>query len=161
MLRDIYGDDERFEQTSTGAESRAMYFTGDGAQARRGRLLLDHGPHRRCASTSPAIASARWKSKARWSITRRWPKPPSSAGPTKSKAKPSVAFVTLKAGSRSSNALKEELKSHVVKKIGAFARPDEIRFTADAAQNPQRQNHAPVAARHRRWARVGRYDDFG
>ncbi len=36
-------------------------------------------------STWRAIASARWKSKARWSIIRRWPKPPSSAGPTRSR----------------------------------------------------------------------------
>jgi acetyl-CoA synthetase len=40
-----------------------------------------------------------------------------------------VAFVTLKAGHTASDALSAELKAHVVKAIGAIARPDEIRFT--------------------------------
>ena len=42
-----------------------------------------------------------------------------------------VAFVTLKEGKQPSPALMEELKEHVVKKIGKIARPDEILFTAD------------------------------
>jgi acetyl-CoA synthetase len=42
-----------------------------------------------------------------------------------------AAFVTLKEGHASSDALREELKGHVVKKIGALARPDDILFTAD------------------------------
>ena len=43
-----------------------------------------------------------------------------------------VAFVTLKAGvSHRREALADELKEHVVKKIGAIARPDDILFTAD------------------------------
>ena len=40
-----------------------------------------------------------------------------------------VAFVTLKKGDRRvTEALKKELAAHVVKEIGAIARPDEIRF---------------------------------
>ena len=43
-----------------------------------------------------------------------------------------AAFVTLKEGDASpSEALADELKEHVVKKIGAIARPDDILFTAD------------------------------
>jgi acetyl-CoA synthetase len=42
-----------------------------------------------------------------------------------------AAFVTLKEGHPASDALANELKSHVVKKIGALARPDDILFTAD------------------------------
>jgi acetyl-CoA synthetase len=42
-----------------------------------------------------------------------------------------AAFVTLKEGQTSSDALVAELKEHVVKKIGAIARPDQILFTAD------------------------------
>jgi acetyl-CoA synthetase len=38
-------------------------------------------------------------------------------------------FVTLKAGVAATDALKKDLQSHVVKEIGALARPDEIRFT--------------------------------
>jgi acetyl-CoA synthetase len=40
-----------------------------------------------------------------------------------------VAFVTLSTGNAPSEALKKELMAHVVKEIGALARPDEIRFT--------------------------------
>ena len=39
------------------------------------------------------------------------------------------AFVTLKAGQTPSAEMKNELSEHVVKEIGALARPDEIRFT--------------------------------
>jgi acetyl-CoA synthetase len=39
-----------------------------------------------------------------------------------------VAFVTLAAGHHAEPALKEELKGHVAKVIGSFAKPDEIRF---------------------------------
>ena len=42
-----------------------------------------------------------------------------------------AAFVTLKEGHPASDALCEELKSHVAQKIGALARPDDILFTAD------------------------------
>ena len=40
-----------------------------------------------------------------------------------------VAFVTLEGTHKASDELKEELRSHVAKEIGALARPDEIRFT--------------------------------
>jgi len=39
--------------------------------------------------------------------------------------------VTLKGHVAATPELKEELKAHVVKKIGALARPDEILFTAE------------------------------
>jgi acetyl-CoA synthetase len=42
-----------------------------------------------------------------------------------------AAFVTLKEGSRATAGLKDDLKEHVVKKIGAIARPDDILFSAD------------------------------
>ena len=42
-----------------------------------------------------------------------------------------AAFVTLKEGQTPSDALAAELKEHVVKKIGAIARPDQILFSAD------------------------------
>ena len=42
-----------------------------------------------------------------------------------------VAFVTVKEGVKSSPQLVDELKAHVVKKIGALARPEEILFSAD------------------------------
>ena len=39
-----------------------------------------------------------------------------------------VAFVTLKKGQQTSPELREALRSHVSKEVGAFAKPDEIRF---------------------------------
>ncbi|HXV28417.1 MAG TPA: acetyl-coenzyme A synthetase, partial [bacterium] len=42
-----------------------------------------------------------------------------------------VAFVTLKEGTHSSKELIQELKEHVVRKIGALARPEDILFSAD------------------------------
>src|SRR5437588_2577106 len=38
-------------------------------------------------------------------------------------------FVTLKGGTPPTDDLKKDLREHVVKEIGALARPDEIRFT--------------------------------
>jgi len=37
--------------------------------------------------------------------------------------------VTLEGTHKSSDSLKEELRAHVAKEIGALARPDEIRFS--------------------------------
>jgi len=42
-----------------------------------------------------------------------------------------AAFVTLKEGVAATPALMDELKAHVVQKIGAIARPDQILFAAD------------------------------
>ena len=39
-----------------------------------------------------------------------------------------VAFVTVKSGIEVSRGLKEELRDHVSKHIGAIAKPDEVRF---------------------------------
>jgi acetyl-CoA synthetase len=40
-----------------------------------------------------------------------------------------VAFVTVQMGQTADDALRGQLKEHVVKEIGAIARPDEIRFS--------------------------------
>jgi len=42
-----------------------------------------------------------------------------------------AAFVTLKEGIVTNGDLVNQLKSHVVRKIGALARPDDIVFTAE------------------------------
>ncbi|MBI1950676.1 MAG: acetyl-coenzyme A synthetase, partial [Acidobacteria bacterium] len=42
-----------------------------------------------------------------------------------------AAFVTLKEGIQSDGDLVSQLKGHVVRKIGALARPDDIVFTAE------------------------------
>src|SRR4029079_16761821 len=40
-----------------------------------------------------------------------------------------AAFVTLNGGVAADDTLKKELRDHVGKEIGAFAKPDDIRFT--------------------------------
>jgi len=42
-----------------------------------------------------------------------------------------AAFVTLKEGHQPTAGLKDDLKEHVARKIGAIARPDDILFSAD------------------------------
>jgi len=42
-----------------------------------------------------------------------------------------AAFVTIKDGTPTSKELMEEIKAHVVKKIGALARPDDLIFASD------------------------------
>lgn len=42
-----------------------------------------------------------------------------------------AAFVTLKEGNQPSEAMRQELMQHVVHKIGAIARPDDILFAGD------------------------------
>jgi acetyl-CoA synthetase len=40
-----------------------------------------------------------------------------------------AAFVTCRPGRTPDDALKQELREHVAREIGAFAKPDDIRFT--------------------------------
>jgi acetyl-CoA synthetase len=49
--------------------------------------------------------------------------------PDELKGQALVAFVTARAAFAPNETLRAELKDHVVKEIGAIARPDEIRFT--------------------------------
>ena len=42
-----------------------------------------------------------------------------------------VAYVSLRGGATFSDTLKDELKAHVVEKIGTIARPEEIIFSSD------------------------------
>jgi acetyl-CoA synthetase len=42
-----------------------------------------------------------------------------------------AAFVTVKQGIKATDRLMDDLKEHVVRKIGAIARPDQILFAAD------------------------------
>jgi acetyl-CoA synthetase len=49
--------------------------------------------------------------------------------PDEIKGQAIVAFVTLEAGHKPTEKLRLELRDHVAKEIGAFARPEEIRLT--------------------------------
>jgi len=51
------------------------------------------------------------------------------ARPDELKGSAIIAFVTLEGGREATEELKEELRRHVAKEIGALARPEEIRFS--------------------------------
>jgi acetyl-CoA synthetase len=129
MLRTIYGDDERYRQQYW-SQIDGVYFAGDGARRDQdgyfwimGRIddVINVAGHRLgTAEIESALVSH--EAVAESAIV---------AKPDDLKGSAIVAFVTLEGGRTPSDALKEELRQHVAKEIGALARPDEIRF-ADA-----------------------------
>ncbi len=73
-----------------------------------------------------------------------------------------AVFVTLAAGFEPSEELRQELKDHVRKEIGALAVPDDIRFTASLPKTRSGKIMRRLLARHRRRARDRRrHDDAG
>jgi acetyl-CoA synthetase len=143
MLRGIWGDPQRFVETywskwsgeTVGAgddtqPGESVYFPGDGAKRDErgyywviGRIddVLNVAGHRigtmeveSALVDHPAVAEAAVVGKAH-----------------ELKGQAVAAFVTLKDGYNQSEELKRELSDHVVKKIGAIARPDAILFSAD------------------------------
>jgi acetyl-CoA synthetase len=129
MLRTIYGDDQRYQQTYW-SRFPGRYFAGDGAKLDDdgywwilGRVddVLNVAGHRigtmeveSALVEHPAVAEA------------------AVVGKTHDlKGQALAAFVTLKDGHQPSPALKDDLKAHVAQKIGAIARPDDIFFSAD------------------------------
>ncbi len=126
MLRTIYGDHERFVKTYF-SEVKGCYFTGDGARRDEdgyywvmGRVddVLNVAGHRLSTMEieSALVAHARVAEAAVVGY------------PHEMKGEGICCFVTLKQGD-GEDALKEELKAHVRKHIGALATPDMIRFT--------------------------------
>lgn len=129
MLRTVYKDPERYRQNYWSHIPHA-YFAGDGARRDEdgyfwimGRVddVINVSGHRlgsmeieSALVSHPAVAEA--------AVVGR---------PDAIKGEGIVAFVTLEGSFEKSDALLSELRSHVVKEIGALARPDEIRF-ADA-----------------------------
>jgi acetyl-CoA synthetase len=128
MLRTLWGDDERY-QKAYWSEFPGIYFTGDGARQDEdgyfwivGRIddVLNISGHRigtaeveSALVSHPAVAEAA-------AVGR----------PDDFKGQALVVFVTLKAGNKASDALKDELRSHVGREIGSLAKPDVIRFAA-------------------------------
>jgi acetyl-CoA synthetase len=130
MLRTIYGDDERFVSTYFGRWDGRFYFAGDGAKKDKegnmmilGRVddVLNVSGHR-IGTMEVESALVDHHAVAEAAVIGK---------NHEIKGQAIVAFVTVKSGFESSAALREELKAHVVKIIGAIARPEDIYFAAD------------------------------
>ncbi len=126
MLRTVYGDPDRYVQQYW-SQIPGAYFTGDGARCDQdgyfwimGRVddVVNVAGHRlgtmeveSALVSHPAVAEA--------AVVGR---------PDPIKGEAIVAFVTLESGHKPTEELRIELRDHVAKEIGAFARPEEIRF---------------------------------
>ncbi|MEX2243148.1 MAG: acetate--CoA ligase [Fimbriimonadaceae bacterium] len=129
MLRGIWGDEERYKQIYW-SKFKDAYFAGDGAKLDNegyfwllGRvddvmLVAGHNISTMEVESAlvdhPAVAEAAVIGRAH-----------------EIKGQAIAAFVILRSGNEHSDALADELKAHVVKKIGAVARPDDIIFSAE------------------------------
>ena len=129
MLRTIYGDDERYRETYW-SRFPGRYFAGDGAKVDDdgywwilGRVddVLNVAGHR-IGTMEVESALVDHPSVAEAAVVGR---------SHDLKGQALAAFVTLKDGRAPTESLKDDLKEHVTKKIGAIARPDDIFFTAD------------------------------
>jgi acetyl-CoA synthetase len=127
MLRTIYGDPERYTRQYW-SEIANVYFTGDGARRDEdgyfwimGRVddVVNVSGHR-LGTMEVESALVSHPSVAEAAVVGR---------PDDIKGQAIAAFVTLESGRAASDDLKQELRQHVAKEIGAFARPDDIRFT--------------------------------
>ena len=127
MLRTIWGDDERYKQQYW-SQIDGIYFAGDGARRDKdgyfwimGRIddVINVSGHRLgTAEVESALVSHSAVAEA--AVVAR---------PDDLKGSAIVAFVTLEGTHHPSENLNQELRAHVVKEIGALARPDDIRFT--------------------------------
>ena len=130
MMQTIYGDPDRYVQTYWSKWDRRTYFPGDGARRDRngnfwllGRVddVLNVAGHRigtmeveSALVDHPSVAEAAVVGKNH-----------------DLKGQAISAFVTVKEGRESHSGLADELKQHVVRKIGALARPDDVIFTPE------------------------------
>jgi acetyl-CoA synthetase len=127
MLRTIWGDDERYRKQYW-SEIEGVYFAGDGARRDSegyfwimGRVddVINVSGHRLgTAEIESALVSHEAVAEA--AVVAR---------PDEIKGSAVIAFVTLEGTHEASDDLKDELRRHVTKEIGALARPDEIRFS--------------------------------
>ncbi len=127
MLRTLWGDDERYKQTYW-SEIPHSYFAGDGARRDEngyywimGRVddVINVSGHRLgTAEVESALVSHEAVAEA--AVVGR---------PHDLKGQAISAFVTLEGGRKGNDELKDALRAHVAKEIGALAKPDDIRFT--------------------------------
>ena len=127
MLRTIYGDPERFKEQYW-SKLPGFYFAGDGARRDEdgyfwvmGRIddVMNVSGHRiGTMEVESALVSHDAVTEA--AVVGR---------PDDIKGEAIAAFVTVGPGFTASDELKEALRKHVAKEIGAFAKPDDLRFT--------------------------------
>jgi acetyl-CoA synthetase len=127
MLRTIYRDPERYK-TNYFVQIEGAYFTGDGARRDQdgyiwimGRVddVINVSGHR-LGTMEIESALVSHVTVAEAACVGR---------PDQMKGQAVVAFVTLEGGRKGDDRLRDELRAHVVREIGALARPDDIRFT--------------------------------
>jgi acetyl-CoA synthetase len=127
MLRNIYGDPQRYEQQYW-SQLPGMYFTGDGARQDAdgyfwimGRIddVINVSGHRLSTMEVESALVAHPKVAEAAVVARL----------DDLKGQAIAAFVTLKAGNPPGHELKEELRQWVAKEIGSLAKPDDVRFT--------------------------------
>ena len=130
MLRTLFKDDERYVKTYWSKWTKDIYFAGDGANRDEegyfwfmGRVddVMNVAGHR-IGTTEVESALVDHLMVAEAAVVGK---------SHDIKGQAITAFVTLKEGVKSSSDLIAELKQHVVQKIGALARPEEILFSAD------------------------------
>ncbi len=130
MLRDVHKDPKRYEDTYWKKWEGRYYFTGDGAKQDvdgyfwlMGRVddVMNISGHR-IGTMEVESAFVDHRSVAEAAVI-------GISHPIKGQA--IAAFVTLKEEFYSSKELEEELKQHIVNKIGAIARPEKIIFIYD------------------------------
>lgn len=127
MLRTIHGDDARYKQTYWSTVPNA-YFTADGARVDQDGYVWIMGR----VDDVLNVAGHRLSTMEIESALVHHPKVAEAAvvgKPDEIKGEGIACFVTLRSGNPASEELRKELQAHVVKEIGALARPDEIRFT--------------------------------
>jgi acetyl-CoA synthetase len=130
MLRNVYGDPQRYVSQYWNRWGPAVYVTGDGAKRDAdgyfwllGRVddVLNVAGHR-VGTMEVESALVDHPSVAEAAVVGK---------PHEIKGQAITAFVTVKDGVQGTAELAQELKQHVVTVIGPIARPDEILFAAD------------------------------
>jgi acetyl-CoA synthetase len=129
MLRGIYGDDERYEQTYW-SKFPHLYLAGDGCHRDgdgdfwfMGRIddVMNVSGHR-ISTTEVESALVDHPAVAEAAVTGKNDDVTGQA---------ICAFVTLKSHANGSNVLADELREHVAEKLGRFVRPKYLTFTAE------------------------------
>jgi acetyl-CoA synthetase len=130
MLRTIWGDDERYVNTYFSKWDSKTYFPGDGAKrdAKGNFMILGR------VDDVLNVSGHRIGTMEVESALVDHPMVAESAVVGRNhdvKGQAIVAFVSLRGNGNFKDSLKDDLKQHVVEKIGALARPEEIIFTMD------------------------------